>query len=1137
MQKVSILILLFVVTLFRPVEENKDSSSADLIKINVQKNGWNNLTLFSYHSFLLNSHIDIKAETEGIKKLPFSFERTFLTAIMCKRNLNFKEMFDSLYSVLSFSSDYLYYYDELAFASSATNQQSLIKTWLDRNKTYSSVHRNYILGLLNLSTNNSKEALFNFSLALDSDSLNPHILYQQSFAYRDLGNYPMALEVLKKSYDFNKSDKKLNARNLLAQGSIYYLSGKNNEAEKYYHDAFNTASSLIDLQTKSRAMVNLGIIQDMRGDNIIARNYFYEAMNTAGSINDIDDKALALSELGVSYSFTNNLIDAKNNYLKSYELFKKLGNKGRLSYLSDNIGKIYMTMFDYSSALKYYQEGIQFAGDNKRARILNLIGLADVYSNLSNYTKAIDYYKQAQDLSGQINELSLKADIDKGMGILNFNLDKFENASHYFYSYQDLSKKTGDVYSEADAWHKIGICLMQLDSLNDSGKYLMEAAADAQKSGDTYLESFCYTDLSSLFIKLKNISKAEEYLTKAKSIASKGKFDYLNANIELIEGDISNNFASARKHYEAALSFSKKINDLELQIEAYNAIAGLYAKNNLLEAADSYFNSAIDLVDNISRPLFKTEDVQISYFSSKKDIYSSYADFLLNQKKYEKAFNVIDNSRSRNLLQNLTNLKLQSIIKDDNTLNRIYEYDWMIHSGIYNKTSLDSITFQYNLLKKDLIAGNKELAEYLGNKPGVSISQIQKKLDQKENILSLYTTANNTYLFLINKKEFRTFETGLSKSDIQKLLSSISPYYRWEQKSVSFYNQDLFSFNAAASFNLYNKLLKEVLSYIPQQDKIIIIPSTELIVLPFDFLVSGFDNESSPYSYKDKHFLIYDYDFSYSTSASAFAAEISNHMSNSNKSLIVGDPAINTHLQGYSERRSILDDNPGALRNIAMLPLKYSREEVSSIERIVNADKVLTDSNATETNFKKNAEFRSIIHLSTHSFLFNKQPVIFFSNLYDPDNDGFLEAGEIVQLKLNSDLVVLSSCNSGLGRVDESEGIIGMSKAFFEAGAKSIVVSLWEVNDRYTSRLMTLFYQKLNDGLDKSEALRQAKIQFIKDYSPNPYYWGAFVLSGDISKIPIEHHFNYYLLFAGMIVLALIIYLKTTRNNKFLKRI
>lgn len=145
-----------------------------------------------------------------------------------------------------------------------------------------------------------------------------------------------------------------------------------------------------------------------------------------------------------------------------------------------------------------------------------------------------------------------------------------------------------------------------------------------------------------------------------------------------------------------------------------------------------------------------------------------------------------------------------------------------------------------------------------------------------------------------------------------------------------------------------------------------------------------------------------------------------------------------------------------------------------------------------------------------------------------------LEASEIIQLKLNSDLVVLSSCNSGLGWVDESEGIIGMTKAFFDAGSKSVVVSLWEVNDMYTSKLMTSFYQKLGEGYDKSEALRLAKIEFIENYSPNPYFWAAFILWGNISEIKLETASalpSLILFFLAGIIFIGIVYLAAIRKR------
>ncbi len=533
---------------------------------------------------------------------------------------------------------------------------------------------------------------------------------------------------------------------------------------------------------------------------------------------------------------------------------------------------------------------------------------------------------------------------------------------------------------------------------------------------------------------------------------------------------------------------------------------------------------AINLIDNVSKPLFEEEDVQISYFSGKRNVYDSFAKLLLRQKKYKKAFELIDRSRSRNTMQNLNNLKLQSLINDKNVLDLIYEYNWQIHSGIYSGLELDSIKQKYALLKEKLINNNPAVKNYLNLKEYYTLPAIQNKLNGNEVLISYYTTKNKTYAFIIENDKFNHIELDIKRKDLLKLISTVSPYYDQSfALSKVYYNQDLFSFNAQAANKFYNLIVDPVLKNIPKDKVLIISPSTELISFPFEFLVTNFKEGESPFDYKNKHYLIQDYDISYIPSAGTYIEQKMNKLKNNEKVLLVGDPKINTQARGFAQRRGLLEEGPGLPRNIALLPLKYSEEEVSQIGSIINVDKMLLSTNATESNFKENADLSSIIHLSTHSFLFNKQPVIFFSNAYDADNDGFLEASEVVQLKLNSDLIVLSSCNSGLGRIDESEGILGMTKAFFEAGAKSVVVSLWEVNDKYTSGFMKLFYQNLKDGKDKTEALRDAKIEFIKDYSPNPYFWAAFVLNGNINKVPLKARINtapYLTVILGIIVIA-----------------
>ena len=134
--------------------------------------------------------------------------------------------------------------------------------------------------------------------------------------------------------------------------------------------------------------------------------------------------AFLYSELGVSYTYTNNLVEARKNYENSYSIYKLMKNNERLSYLSANIGALFLQISNYKSALKYYNEGLDYAGENKLGKILNLTGIADVYSNESNYSKALEYYDQAKELADSIKDIPSILKIDGGIGALYFNINR-----------------------------------------------------------------------------------------------------------------------------------------------------------------------------------------------------------------------------------------------------------------------------------------------------------------------------------------------------------------------------------------------------------------------------------------------------------------------------------------------------------------------------------------------------------------------------------------------------------------------------------------------------------------------------------------------------------------------------------------
>jgi CHAT domain-containing protein len=180
-----------------------------------------------------------------------------------------------------------------------------------------------------------------------------------------------------------------------------------------------------------------------------------------------------------------------------------------------------------------------------------------------------------------------------------------------------------------------------------------------------------------------------------------------------------------------------------------------------------------------------------------------------------------------------------------------------------------------------------------------------------------------------------------------------------------------------------------------------------------------------------------------------------------------------------------------------LCPLPEAESEVKSI-RTANS-KILVGAQATEAAFKSMAPQASTIHLATHGILDNRNPLysyLLLTSGKDSEDDGFLEAREVMDLRLRANLVVLSACETANGRIAPGEGVMGMSWAFFVAGAKSLVVSGWKVNSASTARLMAEFYRSLH-RTGKARSLQQAELSLLRIPAfRHPFYWAGFVLVG-----------------------------------------
>jgi CHAT domain-containing protein len=282
--------------------------------------------------------------------------------------------------------------------------------------------------------------------------------------------------------------------------------------------------------------------------------------------------------------------------------------------------------------------------------------------------------------------------------------------------------------------------------------------------------------------------------------------------------------------------------------------------------------------------------------------------------------------------------------------------------------------------------------------------------------------------------------------------------------------------------------------------------------------------------------LIKNYNISYASSISSYSEIVKRKKSNGEKPrkdiLAFGDPYFGnpkTKENGDDVFQDFFSSNVYSAGALNFYRLKYSGMEIDKIAPLFKKSKttVFLRKNASEDQLKKpglNLENYKIIHFATHSIIDNNIPArssIVLSLDEDPTEDGFLQMREIYNLKLNSDLVTLSSCQTGLGELIRGEGIEGINRAFFYAGASSVLMSLWAVNDQASYQLMERFYYHICSSESIKNALRKAKLEMINSgVLSHPYYWAGFIASGKTDKVIFPSLRNKFLFFGSVFLLA-----------------
>ncbi len=389
----------------------------------------------------------------------------------------------------------------------------------------------------------------------------------------------------------------------------------------------------------------------------------------------------------------------------------------------------------------------------------------------------------------------------------------------------------------------------------------------------------------------------------------------------------------------------------------------------------------------------------------------------------------------------------------------------------------------------------------------IRIESIQEGLKANQTLIEFQWSDHQLLTFLLTKDTFLVFQqvnTQALKTAITKFnfLSQNQPDLSGEKLMV-----DAENFVQLASF-LYQQLILPIKPFI--KEELIIIPDSWLYFLPFECLIKA--KSKAAYHFRSHQYLVQDVAISYD-----FAATL----------------AIKKDYKSQAFKKNLLIVAPSFVNNSRQLKeLAYSKEEVEGVASILKAD-IWMDEDALEEKFVQAASNYQILHIASHGIMNNQYPdysFVAFTEQKDSIENEVLYVSEIYNIPINADLVILSACQTAGGKLYRGEGLLSIAHAFMYAGAKSIIASLWNVDDEQTPALMKGFYAALKSGLTKPKAIQQAKIDNLKTadhFKAHPYYWAGFMVIGNTQALEIAPTNNwgfYTMSLLGIFLVSMLVF-------------
>jgi len=882
--------------------------------------------------------------------------------------------------------------------------------------------------------------------------------------YQEIGDHKNALDYFKeanKSTQLIRNDQ-IEFRALDGIGRTYYNFGKYKDALFYSQKALKKAKEIGKKENIQHALNKVAAVYLGLSDYQTSLDYLNKSLKVSEEMNDKYTKATTLGNIAVLYGNLGNPKKAEEGLEEALSIYKELGDKGQIAYMLTNLSTIYRNSGNFEKSINCLFEALKIfneLGDIKGEGLaLNHLGL--IYRSSAQYERALVYFKKSFEKMKLNNDIAGIGLVYSNIGLLYEDLNNHQESLNYLQKSLKISKQTGNRSEEGKTLRDIAGTYKSLNDFSKALTYYKEALKISKDIGDKECEESSQRGMGFVYQELGKYKEALNYFKNSLKI---------NRSIENRVGELIS-LAQIGYIYEQ--------------------------KENWVESVD-FYKQAIELLENI-RGHLGLKELKTNFWEQYVDIYSRIVNCLLKQKLTNEAFFYAERSKARTFFEIIN----ESALVSNNELMNLYEKEHRLQNELFvlrNKIKMISneeqtikLLRKQNAIKHDLddikneimtISNNNEIKET--NPNIILIDQIQKEILKPGDVIVEYlqteTSVGGFHVFIIGKKNVLTSTLNFDAYGMLEKIKNDN-----DESLQHFLYKTLFQpiENRIMEANSNNEI-----------ENLIIVPDSFLHMIPFEKLMQ-----------EDNKYLIEKYAISYAPSASILKLMFNNDKQKEYLRDILALAPFSTYNMDINESKenSLISNIVLRSQLSKFLELPYSALEIKSLCQMYPKSICKMDNEATEIFLKNNSVGNRFLHLSTHGFSDTEYPM--HSGLLFSENS-ILQTYEIYNMKIDSEMVVLSACQSGMGELKRSEGIIGLTRAFMYAGASSVVVSLWSVPDKSTSMFMKRFYRNIMNGMTKSKALQMAKIWMIKhahsvdahgnqiNYN-DPFYWAPFILIG-----------------------------------------